>query len=122
MLRTRRWQCLRSNSANLASAALCCSSLTAYRPSNCRSSPPITKTKDDAGGTGGQLEADAIVFDERPQKSSDAPQVEVVTGGELSDAQLQALWPRRVQTMPADFLRAKFAYQLSRRQQEKPQP
>jgi hypothetical protein len=45
----------------------------------------------------------------------------VVTGGELSDAQLQALWLRRVQTNPADFLRAKFAYQLSRRQQEKPQ-
>jgi len=78
--------------------------------------------KDDAGGTGGQLEADAIVFDDRPQKSGDAPQVEVVTGGELSDAQLQALWLRRVQTKPADFLRAKFAYQLSRRQQEKPQP
>ena len=77
--------------------------------------------KDDAGGTGGQLEADEIVFDDRPQKSGDAPQVEVVTGGELNDAQLQALWLRRVQTKPADFLRAKFAYQLSRRQQEKPQ-
>ena len=49
-------------------------------------------------------------------------QVEVVTGGELSDAQLQALWLRRVQTKPAEFLRAKFAYQLSRRQQEKLQP
>jgi Ca-activated chloride channel homolog len=47
--------------------------------------------KDDAGGTGGQLEADEIVFDDRPQKSGDAPQVEVVTGGELSDAQIQAL-------------------------------
>jgi Ca-activated chloride channel family protein len=78
--------------------------------------------KDDAGGTGGQLEADEIVFDDRPQKSGDAPPVEVVTGGDLSDAQLQALWLRRVQTKPADFLRAKFAYQLGRRQQEKPQP
>jgi Ca-activated chloride channel family protein len=83
---------------------------------------PLEPPKDDAGGTGGQLEADEIVFDDRPQKSGDAPQVEVVTGGELSDAQLQALWLRRVQTKPADFLRAKFAYQLSRRQQEKPEP
>ena len=78
--------------------------------------------KDDASDTGGQLEADAIIFDDRPQQSGDPQQVEVVTGGDLSDAQLQALWLRRVQTRPADFLRAKFAYQLSRRPQEKPQP
>ena len=72
--------------------------------------------------TGGQLEADEIVSDDRPQQSGDSKQVEVVSGGKLSDEQLQALWLRRVQTNPADFLRAKFAYQLSRRQQEKPQP
>jgi Ca-activated chloride channel homolog len=78
--------------------------------------------KDDAGGTGGQLEADEIVFDDRPQQSGDSQEVEVVSGGKMSDEQLQALWLRRVQTKPADFLRAKFAYQLSRRQQEKPQP
>jgi Ca-activated chloride channel family protein len=78
--------------------------------------------KDDAGGTGGQLQADEIVFDDRPQQSGDAKEVEVVTGGQMSDEQLQALWLRRVQTRPADFLRAKFAYQLSRRRQEKPQP
>jgi Ca-activated chloride channel family protein len=78
--------------------------------------------KDDAGGTGGQLQADEIVFDDRPQQSEDSKEVEVVTGGQMSDEQLQALWLRRVQTKPADFLRAKFAYQLSRRQQEKPQP
>jgi Ca-activated chloride channel family protein len=41
--------------------------------------------KDDAGGTGGQLEADEIVFDDRPQQSSDTQQVEVVTGGQLTD-------------------------------------
>ena len=76
----------------------------------------------DAGGTGGQLKADEIVFDDRPQKSGDSKEVEVVTGGKMSDEQLQALWLRRVQTKLADFLRAKFAYQLSRRQQEKPQP
>lgn len=78
--------------------------------------------KDDAGGTGGQMKPDEIVFDDRPQQSGDSKEVEVATGGQMSDEQLQALWLRRVQTKPADFLRAKFAYQLSRRQQEKPQP
>ena len=29
----------------------------------------------------------------------------------LSDEELRALWLRRVQTKPADFLRAKFAFQ-----------
>lgn len=73
---------------------------------------------DDAGGTGGQLEADAYTFDDRPQQSSDAKEVEVVAGENLSNEQVQALWLRRVQTKPADFLRAKFAYQYSRQQQE----
>jgi len=35
-------------------------------------------------------------------------------GNQLSDRALQAMWLRRIQTKPADFLRAKFAYQLSR--------
>ncbi len=78
--------------------------------------------KDDAGGTGGQEKPDEIVFDDRPKESGDTQEVEVVTGSKLSDEELQALWLRRVQTKTADFLRAKFAYQLSRRQQEKPQP
>jgi MoxR-like ATPase len=42
--------------------------------------------------------------------------------GQMSDERLQALWLRRAQTKPEDFLHAKFAYQLSRRQQETPQP
>jgi Ca-activated chloride channel homolog len=77
---------------------------------------------DDEGGTGGQLKPDEIVFDDRPKQSGGSKEEEVVTGGKLTDEQLQGLWLRRVQTKPADFLRAKFAYQLSRRQQEKPQP
>jgi Ca-activated chloride channel family protein len=36
-----------------------------------------------------------------------------VAGGDpLSDEELRGLWLRRVQTKPADFLRAKFAYQV----------
>jgi Ca-activated chloride channel homolog len=69
--------------------------------------------KDDAGGTGGQLDPDDIVFDNRA-KSADPANQEVAEGGPLSDEQVQAMWLRRVQTKPADFLRAKFAYQLSR--------
>jgi len=53
--------------------------------------------------TGGQLEADEIVSDDRPQQSGDSKQVEVVSGGKLSDEQLQGLWLRRVHTSPADF-------------------
>jgi Ca-activated chloride channel family protein len=75
----------------------------------------LAPPNDDAGSTGGQQEADEIVLEDRAPESGDTQQVEVVTGGQLTDAELQALWLRRVQTKPADFLRAKFAYQLSRR-------
>jgi Ca-activated chloride channel family protein len=74
---------------------------------------------DDAGGTSGQVEADEYTFDDRPQQSSDSKEVEVVAGENLSNEQVQALWLRRVQTKPADFLRAKFAYQYSRQQKGK---
>jgi len=67
--------------------------------------------EDDAGGTGGQLEADEIVFDKRAGKGSD-DQKEIIEGGEqLSDQEMRAMWLRRVDTKPADFLRAKFSYQ-----------
>jgi Ca-activated chloride channel family protein len=82
----------------------------------------LAPPEDDAGGTGGQVTADEYVFDDRPQQSGDTKAVEVVTGENLSNDQVQALWLRRVQTRPADFLRAKFAYQYSRQQQEGKQP
>jgi len=82
----------------------------------------LAPAEDDAGGTGGQEKADDYVFDDRPQKSGDKKDVEVVAGESLSNEQVQALWLRRVQTKPADFLRAKFAYQYSRQQQEGKQP
>jgi tetratricopeptide (TPR) repeat protein len=82
----------------------------------------LAPPEDDAGGTGGQEQADAYVFDDRPQKPGDKKDVEVVAGESLSNEQVQALWLRRVQTRPADFLRAKFAYQYSRQHQEGKQP
>jgi Ca-activated chloride channel family protein len=70
-------------------------------------------------GTGGKLEADDYVFNEGGDKKAGQDQDEVVEmeGGEtLSDEELRALWLRRVQTSPGDFLRSKFAYQLQRRE------
>jgi len=73
-----------------------------------RLAPP----EDDAGGTGGKLEADEIVFDNTGRTSKVGN--EQVTGGDtgLTDARMRDLWLRRVETKPADFLRARFARQL----------
>lgn len=73
---------------------------------------------DDAGGTGGQLEADEIVFDERAKNAKNEEVVEAGTGDQLSDDEMRALWLRKVQTQPADFLRNKFAYQYQFRSQD----
>ena len=73
---------------------------------------------DDSGGTGGMLGADEIVVDNRPKGASD--EMEVGEGDALSDAENQALWLKRVQTSPADFLRSKFAWQ-HQVEQSKPQ-
>jgi Ca-activated chloride channel family protein len=58
-----------------------------------------------------QLGADDITFDKSQNRGGQESESE----GEpqLSDAEMQALWLRRVQTKPADFLKAKFAYQLA---------
>ena len=66
---------------------------------------------EDAGGTGGKLEADKIVFDEEGAKGKGEMTVEEARSQGLSEAQLRELWMRRVQTTPADFLRLKFSYQ-----------
>ncbi|QDT56554.1 Tetratricopeptide repeat protein [Caulifigura coniformis] len=76
---------------------------------------------DGSEGTDGQLKADEIVFDNKPKNTPGAKETETVAGEPLSDADIQSLWLRNVKTSPADFLKAKFAYQLSRQSaQEKP--
>ena len=62
-----------------------------------------------------QLGADEIVFDSKKRPGGQETQI----AGEqaVSDAAMQALWLRRVQTKPADFLKAKFAYQTAREQE-----
>lgn len=70
------------------------------------------------GDMGDQLlGADDIAFNKRPDSDGRKTEVE---GEEtpLSDAAMQALWLRRVQSKPAEFLRVKFAYQLAADQEE----
>jgi Ca-activated chloride channel family protein len=72
-----------------------------------RLAPP----EDDAGGTGGQLAPDQIVIGDGRKGGTDTQEVDATAGEPASDADLRALWLRQVETRPADFLRAKFAYQ-----------
>jgi Ca-activated chloride channel homolog len=66
--------------------------------------------------TEGKLGADKILFDSG-KKGPDAQTTEIAGGKALSDQEIQALWLRRVHTSPADFLKAKFAYQEAVRAQ-----
>jgi len=77
---------------------------------------------DDFGGTGGMLEADEIVFDQtgRVNKSS-SEQVVDAADQLLSEDAMRAMWLRKVETRPADFLAARFNYQLATRQTPQPE-
>ena len=68
------------------------------------------RKKTEGGETGNtDTKADEIVFDKNKKGGEDS----TVEGEKpMSDDQVRALWLKRVQTKPADFLRAKFAYQL----------
>jgi Ca-activated chloride channel family protein len=68
--------------------------------------------------TGGKLEADEIVFTDKKSPPS-AGEEQTEDGQEMTDAELRAVWLRQVQTKPADFLRAKFAYQYGRAKSER---
>jgi Ca-activated chloride channel family protein len=74
---------------------------------------------DDFGGTGGQLEADEIVFDDtgRVNKSS-SEQVIDAADQQLSEDAMRAMWLRKVETRPADFLAVRFNYQLATRESQ----
>ncbi|HEV7325174.1 MAG TPA: tetratricopeptide repeat protein [Bosea sp. (in: a-proteobacteria)] len=63
------------------------------------------------GGETGNTDSkpDEVVFDKTKEGGEDS----TVEGEKpMSDEAVRALWLKRVQTKPADFLRAKFAYQL----------
>ena len=74
----------------------------------------LAPAEDDAGGTGGKLEADDFVIDGSEPGASGEP-IEVGEGEKLGESELRAMWLRRVETKPRDFLRAKFAFQEARR-------
>ncbi len=65
--------------------------------------------------TGGEMGADEIVFTEGKAPPS-AGEEQIEDGQKSSDAEVRAMWLRQVQTKPADFLRAKFAYQHATRE------
>lgn len=80
----------------------------------------LAPPESDDGGTGGKLEADDIVFDDTGRVNKSDQEQEVDGGEALSDEEMRAVWLRRVQSDPADFLRARFSYQLYRDQQSDP--
>jgi len=59
--------------------------------------------------TGGMLGADEIRFTN--DKNNAQPAETVDEPGAPNPAEMRAIWLRQVQTKPADFLKAKFAYQ-----------
>ncbi|MDC0948495.1 hypothetical protein OAS86_04040 [Gammaproteobacteria bacterium] len=74
----------------------------------------------DAGGTGGKLGADRVVYDHRAQQASgEVTARELAAEQGLSESELQRMWMRRVQTTPADFLSLKFAYQWQAQQSQR---
>lgn len=72
----------------------------------------------DEGGTGGQLGADEIVFDDTGRVDKSGTEVETEGGEGMSEDEMRAVWLRRIQNDPAEFLRTRFSYQLYRDQQE----
>lgn len=74
----------------------------------------LAPPEDDAGGTGGQLKADEIVFDESGRVNKAGTETETEGGQSMSDDEMRAVWLRRVDNDPAQFLRTRFSYQLYR--------
>ncbi|WP_417850835.1 tetratricopeptide repeat protein [Thalassoglobus sp.] len=76
------------------------------------------KLVDTKGGDFGdqRIGADQVVFDR--DASKDGQTTEVTAEQANSDAAVQAVWLRQVQTKPADFLKSKFAYQRAEQQKE----
>jgi Ca-activated chloride channel family protein len=81
----------------------------------------LAPPEDDHGGTGGQLGADEIVFDQNGRNNqSSGEEVIDAADQQLGEEAMRALWLRKVETRPADFLAARFNYQLATRDAEAP--
>lgn len=68
--------------------------------------------KDAAEESEDQLPPDKIAFDLKPSADPDRPKPPL-QATDLTDEQLRATWLRKVKTTPADFLKAKFAWQAA---------
>jgi len=69
-------------------------------------------TEQKGGDMGDQrIGADKVVFDK--DKKNEGQDTQMSGEQASSDEGMQALWLRRVQTRPADFLKSKFSYQLA---------
>jgi Ca-activated chloride channel family protein len=66
--------------------------------------------KEGGNMTDGKMGADEITFEKGESPPSDGFE-ETDEGQEMSESDMRSVWLRQVQTKPADFLRAKFAYQ-----------
>lgn len=74
------------------------------------------RLKAPGGDYGEQREgADAIVYDKDAKKQPGGQDTQTA-GAAMSNEAVRALWLKRVQTRPADFLRARFGYQLQAQQ------
>jgi len=62
-----------------------------------------------------KLGADKIVFDKKA--NNEGQDTQVTSEQAFSNQDVQALWLRRVQTKPADFLKAKFSYQQTMKEE-----
>lgn len=68
------------------------------------------RIKKTGGDSGVDEKPDDIVYDK--DKKNQAGQPTEISGAPMSDETVRALWLKRVQTRPADFLKSRFAYQL----------
>jgi Ca-activated chloride channel family protein len=79
----------------------------------------LAPPEDDYGGTGGMLEADEIVFDQSGRvNNSSSEEVIDAADQQSGEDEMRAMWLRKVETRPADFLAARFNYQLATRESE----
>ncbi|USG59805.1 tetratricopeptide repeat protein [Sneathiella marina] len=69
------------------------------------------KTYEDSGGTGGKLGADRTISNKLGEQSGTEVTRQQLKSEGLSDAQLEEMWMRRVQTTLGDFLGLRFSYQ-----------
>ena len=75
----------------------------------------IDQTQANDEGTGGQLEADEIVYDNKNNQGEEITEQSAAEHGNMSH------WLERLQTSPGQFLKHKFAYQYARLQNSQQQ-